>query len=227
MEKLLLPGGSIYGGAPTFSMKGRDGATYVVYCGERPGRKFGTHAFRVLPNGVREWIELPAFTETRAGVTVEADGAYITWPTDRDTAAMRVKLPGFVPMDYTGELPPSIPVQPAPTPAPDHQCVDAEGRAYTNSVKNELKGQLAKVENRVSALERGGAGGGVSEQTVRDIIWSGPTVDRVFAEMKNRDSGVAKEVAAIAREVSSVKPEIDRDELKALVRDVLLELIAG
>ena len=70
VEKLVLPGGAVFGGAPSFSMRGRDNAVYVVYCGERAGKKFGTHAFRVLPNGDREWIELPVFTEGRVGVTI-------------------------------------------------------------------------------------------------------------------------------------------------------------
>lgn len=224
VEKLVLPGGSVFGGAPSFSMKGRDGAVYVVYCGERPGKKFGTHAFRVLPNGTREWVELPAFTEGRVGVTVEADGAYLTWPVDRDTAELRVKLPGFVPMDFDGTLPPPVQPQPVPTPPAPVNAVDEEGRAYTNAVKKELKGDVAKLDARLKAVEARPAGGagGVSEAQARDIAWSlAPSA--VYADLQRADSGIRKVIGEIA---AGQTAGIDRAALKALVREVLLELLA-
>lgn len=208
-------------------MKGRDNAVYVVYCGERPGKKFGTHAFRVLPNGVREWVELPAFTEGRVGVTVEADGAYLTFPTDRDTAELRVKLPGFVPMDFTGTLPPPVDPQPLPQPTqPSGPCVDEEGRAYTNAVKKELKGDVAKLDARVKALEARpvvtGNGGLNADQ-----VWQ-LSRDSVYANLiESRTDGIAKEIAAIAREVTGGAAGVTEARVREIVREELVKLLAG
>lgn len=209
-EKLTLPDGTIYGGAPVFSARGQDGATYVVYCGTRPGKKFGTHAFKVSLDGTRQWIELPAFTEGRAGVTVEADGAYLTWPVDQDRAALRVKLPGFVPTD--GKSPPVIPPVVPPPVVPPAECVDEEGRAYTSAVKKELRGALTALEERVIALEKGGA----DESKIRDIVW-GLAPSAVYVDIQRPESGIR----AVVKELQG----IDREALKALVREVLIELL--
>lgn len=222
VEKLVLPDGKVFNGAPLFSMKGRDQAVYVVYCGERTGRRFGTHAFRVLPNGTREWIELPAFTEYRTGVTVEADGAYLSWPVDNNQAVLRVKLPGFVPMDFNGTLPPPIQPPSVPTPPMPVNAVDEEGRIYTNSVKKELKGDIAKLDARLKVVETRPTTG-VSETQARDIAWSlAPSA--VYADFQRADSGIRKVVEEIAARKSA---DIDRAALKTIVREVLLELLAN
>jgi hypothetical protein len=206
MEVYALPAGVVYEGAPAFTAQSADGWIYAVYCGERPGKPFGTHCFKINPAQARsEWVELPVFTPTRVGVTVEPDGAYISFPTQGSnwTNIARVKIPGFIPLVGSGE---PIIIEPQPQPLPPPQptaCEDEGARVYTTKVKAELKGQIAELEQRLDALALPAPDtSGLTRQDVLDILWNAPQlIDRIYAELlKRNNSGLVAELKAVARE---------------------------
>lgn len=206
MPNVRNPGGVIhYGGAAVFTMRSADGWVYTVYVGERPGRKFGTHCYRTAPDNTRsEWVELPEFTEGRVGVTVEADGVYLSWPINRDRDVTRVKLPGFILPGYpsSGQSSPAptnpIPTQPVPTQPVD--VVDEGARQYTTAVKKELIAELDRLKARVAALEQKPSGGGVTEQQVRDIAWQ-LAADRIYAELNGYNNPIKNVLETIIRRI--------------------------
>lgn len=224
--------GVIFGGADVWSGMSADGWLYVVYCGERPGRKFGTHAFRVWPaNGHWEWVELPTFTELRSTTGIEPNGAFITFTDPKGVRVFRQQLPGYrTPGFPTSGQPAPNPPTPAPTPtpqpAPGGPVVDEEGRRYTSAVKSELKGDIGKLNVRVTALEqRAAPSGGVS----RDEAWQ-LAKDSVFSELENRTSGIARSVAAIVRETAPsapATPGVSEARIREIIREELVKLLAG
>lgn len=204
MPQLRNPGGVVhFGGAAVFTMRSADGWVYTVYVGERPGRKFGTHCYRTSPDNTRsEWIELPEFTEGRAGVTIEADGVYLSWPINRERDVTRVKLPGFIVPGYptSGQSAPApIPIPtPAPTP-PSTDMVDEGARAYTSQVKKEVLGKIYELEKEIAALKARPTGG-ITEQQVRDIAWD-LAEKRIFAELNGYNNPVKNLLETIIRRI--------------------------
>jgi hypothetical protein len=95
----------------------------------------------------------------------------------------------------------------------------------------------------VAALEAR-PGGGLSEAQVRDVIWNGPTVDRIYADLASDRGGLVEQVQRIARAVAAegvsgaapalggatsqeggAGPLPEREALKALIRELLRELL--
>lgn len=237
-EELLLLGsayqtpspGPIFGGADVWSAMSADGWLFVVYCGERPGKKFGTHAFRVWPdNGHIEWVDLPTFTELRSTTGIEPNGAFVTFTDPKGQRVYRQQLPlyrtpGFPNSGQTAPNPPSPAPTPTPQPAPGTPVVDEEARAYTSAVKKELKGDIAKLDNRLKAVEARpvGGSGGLS----REEGWQ-LAKDSVFADLEARTSGIARSVAAIAREVTTGTPQMEETRIRQIVREELVKLLPG
>jgi hypothetical protein len=201
MTTLVAPGGVvIYGGVGAFTARSADGSTYVVYCGERPNFKFGTHIYRILPDNRMEWVEYAPFTEGRVIVSVEPDGMYISFPVNRERQPERVKVAGYVTPPFPGgthTLPPApVPTQPVPTQPVD--MVDEGARQYTTAVKKELIAELDKLKARVAALEN--SPGGVTEQQVRDVVWS-LVPDRVYADLNGYNNPVKNVLETIIRRI--------------------------
>jgi hypothetical protein len=190
MERLTNPGGiEIFGGADIVSVRSADNSTYVVYCGERRGSKFGTHVYRIV-NGRAEWVELPAFTETRAGVTVEPDGMFLTWPIGA-SGIVRIKVPGYVTPGF-----PSAGAGAALPPSPVVvSSQDTTARASIDALRTEYRESLAKtkrdLEAKINAMPKPASG--VSEQSARDIAWS-LAADRFYAELQNIILAMIKEL---------------------------------
>ena len=133
---------------------------------------------------------------------------------------LRVKLPGFVPLDYAGELPPPV----APPPLPQG-CVDEDARSYTSAVKKELNGALAKLDSRVKELENrtvDSGNGGLNA----DQVWQ-LARDSVYADLieRNKD-GIAQEVADIAQKVVYGLSVVTKSNVREVVREELLNLLA-
>lgn len=223
------PGGTvIFGGADLITAMSADGWLYVPYCGERAGRKFGTHCFKVGPQGQLAWVELPVFTEGRAGATIEPNGLFLHWPNARGNQAIRVQVPGFVTPGYptSGQPAPAPPPEPtpSPTPPPSGEVVDEGARAYTSQVKRELKGELAVLAGRVGTLEqRPAGGGGLTATQVADVVWV-KTPDAIYARLVGNDPGLTGEIRRIAG--GATAPPIDRAALKTLILEVLKEVFA-
>lgn len=248
------PGGvTIYGGADLPTFMSADGVLYVPYCGERTGQKFGTYCFRVHPSGQAEWVDLPAFTEGRPGATLEADGLWLSWPNERGNRITRIQVPGFITPGFPSSgrpAPPPPPIVAQPPPQPSTSNVDAEARAAAAEVRRELGRKIADLGAEVAALEAR-PGGGLNESQVRDVIWNGPTVDRIYAELATDRGGLVDQVRRIARAVVPATaaapstpapaatplggateqeppagPLPEREALKGLIREVLRELLA-
>lgn len=220
-----VPGGvEIYGGADLAAFTDAHGYLYVVYCGERAGRKFGTHAFRVTPQGGLEWVELPAFTEGRAGVSLEPSGLWLTWPAPNGKSFSRYQVPGFVVPGFpssgqTAPAPIPIPATPAPGSA---SGVDKEGREYTSKVKKELEAKIAELGSRIGQP----AAGGLTASQVMDHIWA-KAPDAIYARLQGNDPGLVGEIRRIVGSPPVSGPLPDRAQLTVLVREVLLELLRG
>lgn len=239
-----VPGGvGIYGGAGLSTFMSADGILYVPFCGERAGRKFGTYCFRIHPNGQPEWVDLPAFTEGRPGASLEPDGLWLSWPSDRGDRITRIQVPGFITPGFptSGKpAPPPPPVVAQPPPQAAGPLVDAEARAAAADVKRELGRRFGELGSKLAVLEARPAG--LSEAQVRDVIWNGPTVDRIYADLASDRGGLVEQVRRIAQSVVAAgatpsTPALgdapqpaaaslpDREALKALVREVLRELL--
>lgn len=201
------PGG-IFGGADVWSAQSADGWIYFVYCGERPGRSFGTHAFRVWPaNGHTEWLELRSFTELRSTAGVEPNGAWLTYTNGPGNRVYRQQVPLFVTPGYPSSG------KTAATPAPPPAAVIDEGaRAYASAIKQELTATIKRLEGRIEALTRRVEAlerrPNPSDQltpgqirSVRDVIW-GPerdAVNVVYAEVIKPNSGLRQAIIAAAK----------------------------
>lgn len=201
MPQLRNPGGIVhFGGAAVFTMRSADGWIYTVFVGERSGKKFGTHCYRTSADNTRsEWVDLGEFTEGRAGVTVEADGVYLSWPINRERDVTRVKLPGFILPGYptsgqSSPAPAPIPTQPVPTPTPD--MIDEVARAYTSDTKKLLLGEISKLQQRVAALEARPVGG-FDERRVNDHAWA-KAGERLYAELADPNSPISNLVRELA-----------------------------
>jgi len=180
----------------------------------------GMYTFRVRPDGVSEWVDAPTFGG-HAGTTYEADGAYVTYPAEGEI--IRVRLAGYVHPMFSGTLPPPIPVQPVPPTPP--ATVDAEARIVADRVR---KGLIA-AEARIAALEARPAatGGGLTAQQVKDHIWSFAP-DAIYADLSHPESGIRGQVAAIVKaSLPTAAPVLDRAAIKAIVREVLIELLTA
>lgn len=234
------PGGvSIYGGADLSTFMSADGVLYVPFCGERSGQKFGTYCFRVHPGGQVEWVDLPAFTEGRPGATLEPDGLWLSWPNNAGNRITRIQVPGFITPGFptSGKpAPPPPPVVAQPPPQAAAPLVDAEARAAAAEIKRDLGRKLGDLGAKLAALEARPAG--LGEAQVRDVIWNGPTVDRVYADLASDRGGLVEQVRRIAQGVVAQgavppagpalggAPLPEREALKELVREVLRELLA-
>lgn len=190
----------VFGGAAPFVRHSADGSIYVVYCGERPGRKFGTHVYRVLPNNQTEWVEYAPFTEGRVDAEVRPDGLYISFPVNRERQIEDVKIAGFITPGYptsgqTAPAPVPTPVQPVPTPITD--LVDEGAREYTSNVKKELLGRIITLEKKVAALETRPVGG-FDEQRVNDHAWA-KAGERLYAELADPSSPVSNLIRELAK----------------------------
>jgi len=222
----LPPGGEIYDGADYWVRPGRDGALYVVYCGVRPktfsNPEFGPQAYRLLPDGRVEWINFakPPREGIRPSVIEYPDRAEVTWPLKGGRAFDRVPLPGYVPATFGGTVVAPVPVQPLPQPTPGGPAVDEEARQYTTAVKKELKADVAALDKRLGALEARPTTSvaGIS----RDESWQ-LARDSVYFDVQRPDSGIRAEIAKL---IDARPAPTDRNGLKALVREVLLELLA-
>ncbi|HMQ32176.1 MAG TPA: hypothetical protein PKD53_15710 [Chloroflexaceae bacterium] len=197
------PGGAeIYGGSDLHAYMSADGTLFVIYCGERgPGYKFGTYCLRYWRDGRREWVELGAFTEGRAGVVREPDGLYLAWPLPGGKSWERVKVPGYVTPGWPSSGQSVVaPVSITTTPAPA-QFAGADQAARDQLAA--LKKQLAALTNRVAQLEARPAGAqGPDVNQIRDVIWNLPTVvDRIYAELAADNKGLVEQVERIVRRV--------------------------
>ncbi|HMQ31875.1 MAG TPA: hypothetical protein PKD53_14195 [Chloroflexaceae bacterium] len=192
------PGGvAIYGGSDLHAYTSADGTLFVIYCGERgPGYKFGTYCLRYWPGGRREWVELPAFTEGRAGVVREPDGLYLAWPLPHGRAWERVKVPGYVTPGWptTGKVAPA-PVAITTTP-PVGSLTDTQARGEIASLKKQVAAQAAQI----AALAARPVAAPADVQTIRDVIWNLPTVvDKIYAELAADNKGLVGQIERIAR----------------------------
>lgn len=190
----------VFGGVGPVTVRDANNYLYVVYCGERPGRKFGTHVFRVTPNGTPEWVEYAPFTEGRVETTIEPDGLYISFPTNKERNIERVRIVGFVTPGYptsgqSAPAPSPVPTQPTPTtPVPD--MVDEGARAYTSDVKKLLLGEIGKLQQRVTNLEKRPVSG-FDEQRVNDHAWA-KAGERLYAELADPNSPISNLVRELA-----------------------------
>lgn len=191
MTTLAAPSGiEIYGGVGAFTSRSADGSMYVVYCGERPNRKFGTHIYRILPNNVTEWVEYAPFTESRVECSVEPDGLYISYGAgDPARKPERIKVAGYVTPPFPGgthTLPPS----PVTVNGTDQTARDmatsakTEARERDAQIKRDLEKKIAELAAKVAAP----SSGGVDLQTMRDHIWT-LTLDRVYHELTTNPNG--------------------------------------
>lgn len=219
------PGGvNIYGGSDLVTYRDAAGFLYVPYCGERPGRKFGTHCFRVRPDGTTtEWVELPGFTEGRAGVSLEPDGLWLSYPTTNGRDLVRFQVPGFVMPGFPSSgkpAPAPPPVAPVTPPAaPSGPAVDEVARKYTSDVKKELSAKIAALEGRIGQP----SAGGLTPAQVQDHIWS-KAPDAIYARLAANDAGLVGEIRRIVG-AQQGGATMDRATVKALVKEVLLELL--
>lgn len=199
MTKLQAPAGIIlYGGVGSFTARSADGSIYVVYCGERPGFKFGTHIYRILPNGTPEWVNYAPFTESRVDCNVEPDGLYISYGAgDPARAPERVKIAGFVTPPYPGGTH-ALPPTPVTITATDNTARDAIAR-LTSSVAADLARTRKDLEVKINAIPKTQPKV-LSEQEILDRIWK-YSGDRFYAELQNNDSPVTNIIENVIRRI--------------------------
>lgn len=194
MTRLNAPGGIIlYGGANIVSKRSADGCIYVVYAGERPDTKFGTHIYRILPDNRCEWVEYTPFTETRVDVSVEPDGMYITFPVNRDRSPERVKVAGYITPPFPGGTH-AAPVTPVITYATDANARDSIA-ALTRNVAADLARIKKDLETKITALASKPTG--MTDQGIKDHIWS-ISADRLYSELSNKTSAISNLIREIA-----------------------------
>lgn len=202
MTTLVAPGGiEIYGGVGPFTARSADGSIYVVYCGERPGYKFGTHIYRILPNGTPEWVEYAPFTEGRVDANVEPDGLYISFGVGNpQRRPERVKVAGFVTSSFPGgtNYPPPSPVVVAAQDSTARELANA-ARSYAAEEIKRLKDTIKSLEARLVAEEQKPSGG-VTEQQARDIAWE-LAEKRVYAELNGYNNPVKNLLETIIRRI--------------------------
>ncbi len=198
MTRLNAPAGIIiYGGVGAFTARSADGSMYVVYCGERSGFKFGTHIYRILPNGTPEWINYAPFTESRVEATIESDGLYISYGAgDPARAPERVKIPGFVTPPFPGGTH-TLPPTPVTISATDNTARDAIAR-LTNSVAADLARVKKELEAKIKALPTTQPKV-LTEQEILDRIWQ-KSGDRLYADLRDNNSPSVNLIEKIVRE---------------------------
>lgn len=174
VQDIALPDGAGYGGADTWSGMSADETLYAVLCVERPGRKFGTYAFRLFRDGRKEWLALQEFTEGRVTASEEPPrGVFLSWLAPGNRVLKRAQLPGFVSPLATGV---ATPIQVVPT-APDvggggsSGSADTEGRIYTSQVKKELGKRIDELLGRVKILEARPDAAAFDEKRIDHHIW--------------------------------------------------------
>jgi hypothetical protein len=194
VDDIPLLDGLGFGGADVWSFDAA-GVLYMVLCMERPDKKFGTYAFRRLPNGSREWIQLQEFTEGRVCVSEEPPrGAFLTWLAPNSKSVRRAQLPGFVHPQSTGVATPVV-VQ---TAGDSGGGIDTGAREYTTKVKKDLEAKVTKLEARLAQLE---ANPSFDEHRINDHIWSMITKgDAVYALLQSNSPGVVAEIQRIVDE---------------------------
>lgn len=199
----MPPGGVAFGGVAPETKVSANGWVYVVYCGERPGYKFGTHVYRIWPqNNHVEWVDLPAFTETRAAVHIEPDGMYLSWPTNRERQVQRIKVPGFVTLGYPSNG--QTVNNPAPLPQPT-TTVDSQARQDIANLRNQitqLSALVTQLRNRVDTLEKRPTSS-LTVKQVEDIAWS-KSADRMYFELGQPNSGIVGRITQIVRSLIRV-----------------------
>jgi hypothetical protein len=201
MTKLNAPAGIIiYGGVGSFTARSADGTMYVVYCGDRPGLKFGTHIYRILANGATEWINYAPFTESRVECSVEPDGLYISYGSgDPARAPERVKIPGYVTPPFPGGTH-TLPPTPVTITATDNTARDAISR-LTNSVASDLARTRRELEAKIKAIPQQKV---LTEQEILDRIWT-KSGDRFYAELNNSESPVSNLIEQMIRRILAGK----------------------
>lgn len=225
MSNIIAPGRAPQFGAPGIWVRyGKDGARYCVGTAQPPGSSdIRPAAWRILPDGRMEWLNIGSPPVGVAGFVEETDtGANVLWFISSRNEWVVTPLPGYVRRglpDNAGQAP----VAPTPPPAAaSGPAVDEVARKYTSDVKKELKGDIARIEQRLAALQTG-AGGGLNAAQVQDHIWS-KAPDAIYARLQANDAGLVGEIRRIAG-AQQGGATMDRAALKALVREVLLELL--
>ena len=181
---------SHYGGSDVVSVRDAHNVIYTIAVLEAPNKRFGLYVYRTFPDGRSEWVGLPETTEGRAGVSIEPDGMYLSWPVNRDRHITRVKVPGFVTPNYPGGTQSFLP-SPITVAAQD---VEARANAsnalkYAQDEIKKLNAEVKKLKNDLVTLAARPTGQ-LTEQEILDRIWK-VSADRFYAELSNSDSPVS------------------------------------
>lgn len=199
VQEIPLPDGVGFGGADVWSGVSKDGTLYSVLCVERTGMKFGTYAFRLHPDGRREWIALQEFTEGRVTVSPERGMQFLTWLSPNSRAVRRAQLPGYVSPEATGIATPISIVPTAPANGGGGGGADQDARKGVADLKKQL-GTLAKA---VEGLAARPAAAPLTGQQLTDAVWSvmekkGP--DWLYGLLGGNTGGVVGQIQRIAAE---------------------------
>lgn len=190
------PGGvAIYGGSDLHAYTSADGTLFLIFVGERgPGYTFGTYVLRYWRDGRREWVELPAFTEGRAGVVREPDGLYLAWPLPHGRSWERIKVPGYVTPGWPSSGKTVVaPVSITTTPAPA-ALTDREARDQVAALKRTVEAQ-AKAIAQLQARPAGGLTAG----QVDDRLWA-KLPDALYALLAGNNAGIVGQIRRIVGE---------------------------
>lgn len=210
VQEIPLPDGMGFGGADVWSGVSKDGTLYSVLCVERPGLKFGTYAFRLLPDGRREWISLQEFTEGRVTVSPERGVQILTWLSPNSRAVRRAQLPGYVSPEAAGV---ATPIQIVPT-AP---ASGSGGGADQDARKGiaDLKKQVSTLAKRADELAARPAAAPLSGGQLADALWSvlagGKGEDWLYGLLGSNQGGVVGQIQRLAAE--TVRAMKQRGEL--------------
>ncbi len=194
-----MPGGSlIYGGSDLEIFDSADGTIFVLLVGERVGRKFGTYCLRYFADGRSEWIELPSFTEGRAGVRERPSGLFVSWPTPNGKGWERHPVPGYVVPGWptNGKTAPA-PVAITTTP-PVGSLTDTQARDDIKSLRKQVADLEKLVRQQAATIQQLVArpAGGLTASQVDDRIWS-KLPDALYSVLAADNPGVVGQIRRV------------------------------
>ena len=215
-QTVSLPVHEIYGGAELWWNVGRDNCRYTVICAA-PSRveDIRAMAFRQHPDGRTERLNFDATPPigVRPSVVETADQAFVLWMNPGNRSFTVCVLPFYVPRAYTGTVPPSIPITPAPPAAPSGPVRDEAAHKGLADAQKAIKA----LEGRLKALEGRPQPATLTERNVDDRVWA-KLPDAMYGHLASDNQGL---IGQIRRIVGPMIPT--REAIKAIVREVLAE----
>ncbi len=182
-----------YDGAGISSHQSADGSVFFVYSGKNPDGVFKQQVAR-FHKKKWQWYDVPIPHHARPTATLEPDGLYITYYTDKEGTTRRWKVPDFVTPAF------AIGSDVAPQPPPTGEVIDVTAREQNRQQATQIEA-LRKELNELKKQVQQRPSGGLTWLQIKDHLWTDNIInDKVYSDLSQK-GGIYGMIEAIVKSI--------------------------